>query len=522
MQLLTQTSLAFLCFVFAVSAQTNAPNVPTRPLSLEEAIRLALENNFEIARFRYEPQISQLRLNAASVYYEPVLSGSASHFKTTREGQRDPTLGITLPSSETEGDTFSSDVNGFFGPTGLRYDIGADFGHSFGSDRSGRFDSYTSDVGIGLTQPLLRDFWIDANRLSIKVARSTLKISEHQLMFHIIDVIRQVQQNYYELVAARDQVVARDISLTLAQRLVEENRQRVKAGVLAPLDEKQAESESALREADLIQARAVVTKAENVLKGLISNNYEQWHAVTITPTEKLIAVSQIYDVQESWLNGLNLRPDYNEVKERLVRQGYEVKYSFNQIFPRMDLIGTYGRRGFDSRTPIITQVGTNPPAITGFRGGSFSGTLDDIREDRNPYYSFGLRVEIPLTFRQERSRHKAEQALEEQMKIDLQQKHQEILIDIDDAIKAANAAYERVQATRAGTEFAQQALDAEQKKLDNGKSTSFVVLRLQRDLTDARAQEIRALADYNKALAQLFFEEGTILQKNRVKVEITK
>jgi outer membrane protein TolC len=65
-------------------------------------------------------------------------------------------------------------------------------------------------------------------------------------------------------------------------------------------------------------------------------------------------------------------------------------------------------------------------------------------------------------------------------------------------------------------------LDAEQKKLDNGKSTSFVVLRLQRDLTDARAQEIRALADYNRALAQLYFEEGTILQKNRVKVEITK
>jgi outer membrane protein TolC len=129
---------------------------------------------------------------------------------------------------------------------------------------------------------------------------------------------------------------------------------------------------------------------------------------------------------------------------------------------------------------------------------------------------------VPLTFRADRARHKEAKTLLEQSKLDLKIVHQNVLIGIDDAMKAARAAYERVQATRAAREFAQVALDAEQKKLDNGRSTSFVVLQLQRDLTDARAQEIDALSDYNTALSALYFREGTILKKNNVHVEIEK
>ena len=96
---------------------------------------------------------------------------------------------------------------------------------------------------------------------------------------------------------------------------------------------------------------------------------------------------------------------------------------------------------------------------------------------------------------------------------------QDIMIQIDNAIKLAQSNYERIAATKKAREYAEAALDAEQKKLENGKSTSFFVLQLQRDLTAARSAEIRALADYNKSLSTLSKSEGTTLEKANIGLE---
>lgn len=512
MRLKTHTVLALLCLTFSLPAQIET-NRPVRPMSLEEVIRLALENNLQIARVRYEPQLAQFRLGASYAYYDPVFDAFAEHRYVEREGQFNAAIGLT-PSSRTETDAFGGGLAGVLPYTGLRYNIDSVFNHVTGEAFSrGTVDDYSADVGITLRQPLLRDFWIDQQRLNIKLAKKDIKISEYVMMMRVMEVVNAVQQAFYELLGALDAVKAREIAVSLANRLLQENRKRVEVGTMAPLDEKQAESETALRRAELIQARSDVTRIENVLKSLISNNYEQWHEVAIVPQEKLVAVPQTYDLQESWQNGLALRPDYNEAKERLERQGIVVKYTRNQLFPALDLTGTYGRAGFDNREFISTN---------NIRDSSFSGTLNDIREENDPRYSYGVVLTVPLTFRAERARHKEAKTLLEQSKLDLKIVHQNVLIGIDDAMKAARAAYERVQATRAAREFAQVALDAEQKKLDNGRSTSFVVLQLQRDLTDARAQEIDALSDYNTALSALYFREGTILKKNNVHVEIEK
>ena len=512
MRLKLHTVLAFLCIAVSAHGQIDT-NRPVRPMSLQEAIRLALENNLQLARVRYEPQLAQFRLGASYAYYEPVFDAFAEHRYSVREGQFNAAIGLT-PSSQTDSDTFGGGLTGVLPFTGLRYAIDSVFNHVTGEAFSrGTVDDYSADVGIILRQPLLRDAWIDQQRLNIKLAKIDVKISENVVMLRVMEIVNAVQQSFYELLGALDAVKAREISVSLADRLLQENRKRVEVGTMAPLDEKQAESESALRRAELIQARSDVTRIENILKSLISNNYEQWHEVTIIPQEKLLAMPQTYDLQESWANGLALRPDYNEAKERLERQGIVVKYTRNQLFPALDLTGSYGRAGFDNREFISTN---------NIRDSSFSGTLNDIRDDNNPRYSYGVVLTVPLTFRAERARHKESKALLAQSKLDLQIVHQNVLIGIDDAMKAARAAYERAQATRAAREFAQEALDAEQKKLDNGRSTSFIVLQLQRDLTDARAQEIDALSDYNTALSALYFREGTILKKNNVQVEIDK
>ena len=513
MRLQIYTALALLCMALPGHAQIDT-NRPTRPMSLDEAVRLALQNNLQIARVRFEPQLAGFRLSTAYAYYDPVFEAFADHSYRQREGQFIAGTGLTTPPSTTEADRFGGGITGVLPYTGLRYGIDSSFDHVTGQARGDTIDDYTADVGVTLRQPLLRDFWIDAQRLNIRLAKKDLKISEYAVTTQVMDVVNRTQVAFYDLMGALDAVKARETALALANRLVEENRQRVKVGTMAPLDEKQAESEAALRQSELIQARAEVTRSENILKSLISKDYQEWHMVAIMPQEKLVAVPQVYDLQESWQNGLNLRPDYNEAKERVERQGIVVGYTRNQLFPALDLTGTYGRSGFDNRIG-----GTNNTVL---RDSSFSGALHDVREETNPRYSYGVILTVPLTFRSERARHKEAKALLEQAKLDLQILHQDVLIGIDDAMKAARAAYERAQASRAAREFAQIALDAEQKKLDNGRTTSFVVLQLQRDLTNARAEEIDALSDYNKALTVLQLREGTILKRSNVQVEIDK
>lgn len=513
------TVLALLCLAVPLYAQLDT-NRPVRSLTLAEAIRLALENNLQIARIRFEPQLAQFRVSGSYAYYEPTFEGFANHRYSEREGQFDPTFG-QLPSSKTDSDNFGGGIGGVLPITGLRYNIDSSFQHIMG-ESFGRDDvnDYSSDVGITLSQPLLRNAWIDAQRLDIKLAKKDLKISEHAVTDQVMTTVAAVETAFYELIGALDEVKAQEIAVSLAERLVTENRKRVEVGTMAPLDEKQAESEAAQRRADLIQARSQVTLRENILKSLISNNYEQWHGVAIVPQEKLLAVPQTYDLQESWVNGLTYRPDYLQAKERLERQGIVVSFTRNQLFPALDLTGTYGRSGFDNKVPSVRD--SNGVVVIPGIDSSFSRSLEDIRDEVNPRYSYGVILTVPLTFRAERARHKEAKAMQEQLKLDMQIIHQNILIGIDDAMKAARAAYERAQATRAAREFAEVALDAEQKKLDNGRSTSFVVLQLQNDLTRNRAAEIDALSDYNNALAVLYLREGTILKKNKVQLEIEK
>jgi outer membrane protein TolC len=97
---------------------------------------------------------------------------------------------------------------------------------------------------------------------------------------------------------------------------------------------------------------------------------------------------------------------------------------------------------------------------------------------------------------------------------------QAVIREFDDAVKQVRSAYAAIEATREARVFAEAALDAEQKKLENGKSTNFQVLELQDALTQARAAEIDALSDYNRALHNLYFREGSTLQRNKIQLEV--
>lgn len=514
-------------------AQTNTNKV--RELSLEESLEIALKHNLGIQITRLSPEIARFTLKATYGSYDPSFSISGQHDYSLSPGGVDA-QGRNFAGNETESDSFRSGLQGLL-PWGLNYSLGGSVSDTYGTRPTTTLDfsrpyvvtnNYT-DLNTGevlsfastnyatvlardpfentsgnmgflqLRQPLLKNFWTDSTRLQIVLNRHNLKSSELDLRSQVMTTVTAVERAYYNLIFAQENIVVMQKALELAERLLAENRKRVEVGALAPLDEKQAEAQAAASRADLIDAIGTEDTRQRVVKALISDNYSAWQDVRIKPTVTMVAVPERFSLQESWNRGLTQRPDVLQQRIALEKQGAILKFQKNQLYPQLDLVGTYGYNA---------------------SGREFSGAFDQLGNGDNPFYSYGAQLTVPLSRTSARNSYKSAKATREQIDLQLRQLEQNVLIEIENAIAVANTAFQRVQATREARVYAEAALDAEQKKLESGKSTSFEVLRLQRDLTSARSNEIRALADYNISLADEAFTEGTTLERRNVSVEV--
>lgn len=498
--------LTFCAVTLALTVCVRAESRETRNWSLQDCIQQALEHNLGLRIARYNPEVALYNLKGSYGAYDPTFSASGQHDYDKAGG----TLfqgSFQVPGQETDTDTFRSGLNGLL-PWGMTY--GLNFN---ASDTDGRryttnglgvvvpvpYSSSGGSVILSVTQPLLKDFWINPTRLSIQIRKNELKQSELGLRNTLMGLVTQVEQAYYALKAGYERVKVQESALQLAERLLAENKKRVEVGALAPLDEKQSEAQVAVSQADLLAAKRDLAQLENALIALMTDDFASWAQVDLEPSETLKAERQFFNVQDSWSKGLTQRPDYLAQQVAFENAGISVKINRNGLYPQVDLRGGGGYSG--SRD-------------------EFSGVLGDIERRDQPSWYVGGVLSYPLGNRTARYAHKASKANYEAARLSLKQMEQEIMVAIDNAIKNAQASYERVDATRKAREYAEAALAAEQKKLESGKSTSFVVLQLQRDLTDARSAEIGALTSYNISLANLANAEGSILERNRIDLEV--
>ena len=535
---LTTFPLAVLSFLvpavlvpLSARAQTPAQTDggPVKTMSLSECIRSALERNLSIQvgdqvdfgkSSGAEPDVANLSLHSggrlavqgaevdvhrAYGYYDPFFTTTVGQNFDATPGGFDPQTGQTRGDRSIWQEHFLTDLSGAL-PTGGKYDLTASGARITGTrvdnntfTRVNVGHQYRGDAAISLTQPLLKNAWIDAGRLLIKLSKKDLKITELAFQTLVQDVLRRVALAYFELLAAREQVKVQTKALELAQQLLAENKKKVEVGTLAPLDEKQAESQAAKARADVTAAVYQAQLAENLLKSLITHDFGEVQSTTIDPSDRLIAVYQSFSLPESWRQGLENRPDYLQAKAAVERQKLVLLYRRNQIYPSLDLSATYGRNGIGTTTHRY---------------------LESIDENDYAKYGGGITLSFPLSFRNERDSLKKSKIDAETLVLSLKRREDLVKKDIDDALKGVYASYATTQATHDSRVYAEAALEAEQKKLENGKSTSFNVLQFQRDLTDAASKEIKALSDYNKSLHQLYFNTGTTLERNKVTLDL--
>jgi HAE1 family hydrophobic/amphiphilic exporter-1 len=486
---------ALFAVVSATVAQTSTNAPSGRAMSLPDCIQAALAHNFDVQVQRINPQISLYNLDAAYSGYDPDFSISGTHTYRVSPGTYSPIIGGMSPSSVSDNNSFNPSISGGLLPwTGLQYSFSSSLSETYGKG----FDNSSGNASVTLTQPLLKNFWIDSTRLNIRVAKNRLKYSEQGLRQQLITSVTAVANAYYELIYAQQNVQVKQQALDLAQTQLDQDNQRVQIGTLAILSVQQDESQVAQNRANLISALSTLDTDQQVLKNLITDEYAKSHDADIQPSETLTAPQQSFDLQDSWNKGMGKRPDLLQAKLNVEQQGIQLKYNRNQLFPELDLTGSYGYSG---------------------SGMEFDNAVDQTGEGNAPFYTYGARLTIPLGNIGPRNQYKATKAALQQIELQFKQLEQNILVQIDNAVGVARSDYESVQATRQARIYAEAALDAEQKTYAVGKATTFEVLTYQNNLTAARSQEIRALANYNQALVDLARQEGSTLERYNVNIE---
>ena len=477
--------LATLSALYALpvtAAETNA----TRSLPLRECVERALANNLEIQVERLQPTIAGWGVVASQAKFEPTLGGEL-RYADSQSPQAD---GSSSRSRQLEP---RLTLGGLL-PLGTEYTVAAADAATRGTGDAGF--TYTGNLGLTLTQPLLRNFGVAANTAAIRIAQRGRAIAVHQFTGRVMDTVSSVGKAYYELVFAIENHKAKHEDLTRAQRLLDENRKRVEVGVLSPLDVTQAEAGVAEREEAVIVAERAIRDRENALKRLVLADVREWQGGALRPTELPLAQAVATDVVASTRTALTRRPEYLAATEEIARRNIQVRYQRNQLWPAVDLEASGGLNG---------RSGTGFGSLTG-----------DELHGRHPAVGVGVVVRVPLGNGQARASYQTAKLNAAAALLQLKQLEQDIVIEVDNAVGRVATNWKRLDATRAASRLAEESLKAEESKLKAGTSTSFLVLQAQSQLAAARSAEIRARADYDQSLIDLARAEGTTLEKNQI------
>jgi len=560
---------------------TNSPRVEQliqdgkMSLTLEDAITLALENNMDITVQRYNPWIAStdiLRTMGGGAGRGLAGTGTASALGAIPSQNFDPAFTITGSLDHRNipvNNPFTTGAGGVAALTNHTTQMNMSFSQGFytgtgiavtqNNTRSATNSAVTnfnpsvqSTLFVSVTQQLLNGFGLLPNTRFIRIAKNSKKIADWAFTQQVITTVTAVQNLYYELVFAREDVQVKQRSVELAQKLYNDNKRQVEIGTLAPIEVVRAEAEVARARQELIVSQTLALQQQTLLKNAITKNPLEPALldVEIRPTTVVTQVPQIDTVPmpDAVKEAYAKRPDVKQIQLDLQNRNIDVRATRNALLPTLSLFGQYGWTGlFGNRTiqgaiipgqfvantgsPIVNAAGvavpdsfTSSPArgLSSFQQGGLGDALDQIFTGRFPTYSVQLSLNVPIRNRPAQADNARAQLEERQTQARLRQLENNIVVEVRNAQIALEQNQARVQAARSSRVLQEQTLDAEQKKYQLGASTIFFVIQAQRDLAAAQSVELRALVDLVKSKVEYERALGRTLEANRISVADAK
>ncbi len=333
------------------------------------------------------------------------------------------------------------------------------------------------------------------------------------------DIINLVTQAYWNLAYSIETLKVRQQALDLARDLLAKNQRAVEVGTLAPIEILSAQAEVATREADILSAEVDVKNNEDRLRTIINlPEAEMKMALPIKPLDSPKFIEQLIDVDEALMTAMQNRPELKSLKVTMRNQDLSVSYAKNQLLPNLSLNGSYWSPGI-SGDQIIYE-GNNPITgkIIGVLPGGIGGAVADALGFKYQNWSLGVSLDIPLNSVFSRAAYAQAKVSLEQATLRLKNQEQTIYLEIRNGVRAVETNYKRVQSYRVARELADKKLQAEEEKLRVGLSTNFIVLTYQRDLSNARSSELRAIVDYIISVAALERAMGVSLKNQNISI----
>ena len=526
-----------------VGVQTSA----TLPLTLNEAIRRALENNNAIEVARDDVRFQETQLRSQLGIYDPVFTVSPTLTRNSTTGSR-----------ATNDFRLNSDVSGLVRRGGGNYRVFFDNVRTENSFSQQQLSSgntatggalYSSGIGVGYTQPLLRDFRIDNTRRQIKIQRRFLQQTDADFRRQTIDVIAQVQRGYWDLVFALRDQQNRVANLNLARENLRQVEAKIEAGSSAPLERAEVATELANREGEVLQSTQQVTVAENNLKTLLLRDIAapEWNS-SLVPTDRPVYSDETIALDDAIKDAVENRPELQRLKLAREINSINIDYFKNQTKPQLDLNTTFSLNGFsqgiqnnseftvpqftgndeilrlklNTLLPPNMQI-DNPlivvPASPGFLVGGFNRSFLNLFRSDAPNYTVGVTISFPLRNRTARANLAGARVQEEQLSAQTRAQEQTIIADVRNAVQAVETARQRVLVARRARANAEIQLEGERKKYEVGFSSTFLLFQRENALANARNAEIRAETDFNKSLADLQRATSTTFRANNIEVE---
>jgi len=497
---LGRTSLVALLAIglaATASAQTAAKTPATLRLTIDEAVKMALDHNVDLNADRLDPQISDTRVAAAAGAFRPTVNTSVQS-----NNQLQPPSSFLVPTAtRTDAMTTNAGVSQRLAWFGTTYNLSWSTAHT---NSNSFLNSYNpllqSGLSVNVSQPLIRDLIIDPARQQLAISRTNRDIADTRLRESLVHTEAGVKSAYWNLVSARASVEARRSALDLAQELARVNKAKVEVGTSPPLDLLSAQAEVAADQEQLIIAETAVKQSEDRLRLLIFDptRRENWNVVIDTVDSPPIATATP-DVEAAVTRALAERADLQRARKDIDNFQIGVKYADNQRLPDVRLNASYQASGLGGTQ--VLRTGGFPGTIVGPGEITPFGTVVSQLFGRDyPTWAVGLSVSYPIggsTDQANFARSKLERAQADQR---LKGAEARAIQQVRDAAWKIEMNGKRIETTRAARDLAEQRLDAERKRFEVGMSTSFLVIQAQRDLAQAKTSELGAVLAYDLSL----------------------
>ena len=528
------------------------------PLSMNDAIRRALENNNDIEVARDDVRIAETQLRALEGVFDPIFAVTPQYDK--RISPQQSSLGGGSVTSTTTY-SLSPSVQKQFGKGGGNYFLQFSNSHTNTSNSFSLLNPfYSSNLSLGFTQPLLRDRSIDNNRRQIRVQRKRLDQTDADFRQRTIDIINRVQQAYWELVFALRDQQNQLANLNLSRESLRNIEAQIAAGAKAPLERAEVQTELANRETALYSAIQAVAISENNLKILIfkNPNSPEW-STQLTPTDTPKFDTAPVNLDDALKAARDNRPELRRLRLQNDINDIDITFFKNQTKPQIDLVGTLALTGLAGKSlGTVVPPGSTVPLIVGnplldpsafllseiqaiqrAQGlpvavvpataveantinttlvGGYGQTLRNLFGGDTRNITVGVAISFPWKNKTAEANLAGARIQKEQLQASTRSQEQLIEVDVRNSAQAVESSRQRVLSAREARTNAEMQLEGEQRLYQVGRSTTFLLFQRENALANARASELRAETDYNKALADLQRATSTTLRVNNVVV----